>query len=292
VKSGKDRAIAEGHGAFNPGLKVTEDGRIEFPKGPSGVPAYPDLQFWDYTHRNLRDAADAAFRAGRNSEGHTLKTLSTQLRDELDRQVPSYQTARSGASSAFGAEDALEAGQKFVNAKGENADYARAWVKMKPAERELFARGFASEFADRALELRDGQNILNQAFITSPAAKERINMALGPARAMRLEAHLRTEMLADKLRGALGNSTTARQLHELGIAASGAGGGLLAGELFGNWHGEGEGHPLGAAMAIVPGSPPISSATRARRCRPRSRVRSASCCRATTRKSTCAVSRQ
>jgi hypothetical protein len=253
VKSGKDRAIAEGHGAFNPGLKVTEDGRIEFPKGPRGVPAYPDLQFWDYTHRNLRDAADAAFRAGRNSEGNTLKTLSTQLRDELDSIVPSFKTARSGAAAAFGAQDAVEAGQKFVTAKGQNADYLRALAKMKAPERELFARGFASEFADRVLELKDSQDILKQAFVSSPAARDRINMALGPERAKQLEVYLRAETLANRLRETLGNSTTARQLHELGMAGAGAGAGLLAGEGIGLLRGEGEGHMLGTALLIGAG---------------------------------------
>ena len=65
---GKDRAIAEGHGAFNPGVKVTPDGQVIFSKGKGGVPTYPNLQFWDYTKRELQDIADKASRSGENEK--------------------------------------------------------------------------------------------------------------------------------------------------------------------------------------------------------------------------------
>jgi hypothetical protein len=174
------------------------------------------------------------------------------LRNELDTQVPAYKQVREGAASFFGAQDALEAGRNFVTARGENADYQRGLAKMNPAERGLFASGFASELAGKVHELRDAQNVLNQTFLTSPAAKERVNMALGPDKAKELEVYLRAETLADRLRGALGNSTTARQLHEMGLAATG-GAGLLAGEGLEFFRGEGgsnEGHALGMALAI------------------------------------------
>ena len=217
---GQDRAIADGFGGLNQRVTFTPDGRIQF-QGRGGVPTYPDLQFWDYTYRALRDAGDAAFRQGRNSEGSAIKALSGQMRGELDNLVPSYKTARAGAAEAFGAENALEAGQKFVSAKGENADYAKAIGKFSPDERKLFGVGFASDLADRVLELRDGQNVLNQAFLQSPAAKQRIAMALGPNRSRELEAMLRAETLADRMRIALGGSTTSRQLAEMGLAAGG-----------------------------------------------------------------------
>jgi hypothetical protein len=73
-------------------------------------------------------------------------------------------------------------------------------------------------------------------------------MALGPDRAGQLEVYLRAETLADRLRTALGNSTTARQWQEMALAS---GAGLLAGEGAGFGGGEqGNGHLLGAALAI------------------------------------------
>jgi hypothetical protein len=61
--------------------------------------------------------------------------------------------------------------------------------------------------------------VLDSIFLESPAAKRKIAMALGPERADRLEALLRAETLVDKARKSLGNSTTARQLKELGMSA-------------------------------------------------------------------------
>jgi hypothetical protein len=76
VGRGNDRAVAEGFGGFRPSIKVTPDGRVEFPKGPKGIPTYPDLRFWDYTQRELKDAADAASRAGRNGPSRAYCTIS------------------------------------------------------------------------------------------------------------------------------------------------------------------------------------------------------------------------
>lgn len=244
ARTGQTRAIADGFGAYNPGLTVTDDGRLIMNNSRAGVPTYPDLQFWDYTYRNLRDSAASAFKSGQNNIGDAMSRNARSLRDELDRLVPSYKDARAGAAAAFGAEDALEAGKNFVTAKGENGTYARAIGKFNPSERELFARGFASELADRVLELRDNQDVIKQAFVSSPASRQRIGMALGPDRANQLEVYLRAEGLADRLRTALGNSTTARQLAEMGLA----GAGTLAlghGAMEGEWDAK---HALTAAL--------------------------------------------
>lgn len=234
--SGKNRAVGEGFGGFNPGVMVTPDGRIQFGKSPlTGGTTYPNLQYWDYVQRDLRDAADSV-RGKEPDKAKFLGDLHKQLTNELDKLVPSFQTARQGAWKAFQAEDALEAGKNFVHARGQNGDYAailRKIEKQNPADKELFARGFASELSDRILELRDGQNVINQSFLTSPAAKQRIAMALGSDRSAQLETYLRAEHLSDRLRQALGNSTTARQLAEMGLAGAGTlalGHGAIEGE--------------------------------------------------------------
>lgn len=217
----RDESIVSGGGAFNPKITFTPDGRMQFNKGPTGVPTYPDLQYWDQVRRELSDAAQ---RAGRGTEeARRLGRFASALNTELDKLVPSYAEARSGAAAAFGAQDALEAGRNFVTAKGRNTEYATALGKMSDPERDLFARGFASELADKIRELKGNQNVIKQAFLDSPASKQRILMALGPQRANELEMYLRAEGLADRLRGALGNSTTTRQLIESGLIA-GAGG--------------------------------------------------------------------
>lgn len=229
---GRDRAVAEGFGAFNPGVSIADDGRIAF-KGakPGGSPAFPDLQFWDYTKRELDDMAKAAARAGKTEEASTLQGLARTLRTELDAQVPSYRAAREGAASFFGAEDALDAGRKFVTQNRTLPETRRALAKMSKEERVAFAVGFASELKDAIAQAGDRTNVINKIF-GSPQAREKIRMALGPARYREFEQFVRVENTMDMLRGALGNSTTARQLQELGLAG---GAGVGIGALTGDW---------------------------------------------------------
>lgn len=218
--SGKDRAVTQGMGGFNPGVTV-ENGIVNFRRGPNGVPTYPNLQFWDATKRELDSAATVAQRQGDTSS--VAGELARSLRDELDRHVPSYSTARAGAAHFFGAQDALEAGQNFVTAKMANGDARQALARMSPTERQLFQDGFVSQFVHKINEIGDRRNVLNQ-IGGSTAARERLNIALGPQRASELEATLRVEGVMEMARGAVqGNSTTARQLVELGLAGGAAG---------------------------------------------------------------------
>jgi hypothetical protein len=215
--SGKDRAITQGLGAMRQGVTV-ENGVVRFTAGRNGAPTYPNLAFWDATKRELDDAANAAARAGRNGEAQVLGDLARTLRTELDRAVPSYQTARAGAARFFDAENALEAGQNFVGKNMTAAEARRALVQMSPQERQLFQDGFVSRFIDTLNQVGDRRNVLNQ-IAASPAAREKLNVALGPQRAAELEAGLRVEGIMDLARNAVqGNSTTARQLAELGLA--------------------------------------------------------------------------
>lgn len=220
--SGKDRAITQGLGAMRQGVTV-ENGVVKFTKGKNGVPTYPNLAFWDATKRELDDAANAASRSGRNAEASTVGDLAKSLRNELDAHVPSYADARAGASHFFGASDALEAGGNFVTAKMANGDARSALAKMSPTEKQLFQDGFVSKYVQQLNESGDRRSILNKV-AESPAARERLNIALGPQRANELEAHMRVEGIMDLSRKAIqGNSTTARQLVELGLAGGSAG---------------------------------------------------------------------
>jgi hypothetical protein len=121
------------------------------------------------------------------------------------------------AAELFKATDALDAGEKFVTSAMRNEEARRALAKMSLEERTLFSEGFASRLVAKIEESGDRRNVLNQV-ATSKAARERIEMALGPQKARELEAHLRVEGIMDLARGAMGNSTTARQLAEMGLA--------------------------------------------------------------------------
>lgn len=211
----RDESIIGGYGAMNP--RVTfNNGVLEFQRGRNGMPLYPDLQYWDLVRRELSDAAQTAGRG--TSEARRLNSFATALNTELDRMVPSYQAARQGAAGFFGAENALEAGQSFVTQNFGISETRRALSAMSPQERQLFQDGFVSRYIETLGRVGDRRNILNQ-IASSPAAREKLNLVLGRQRSAELEAGLRVEGIMNLARGSIqGNSTTARQLAELGLA--------------------------------------------------------------------------
>lgn len=217
--SGKDRAITQGVGAMRQGVTV-ENGLVNFTKGKNGVPTYPNLAFWDATKRELDDATSAAMRAGEREKAATLTQLTRSLREELDTMVPSYSAARAGAARFFGAENAIEAGQNFVGGaqKFGIPQVRRELARMSPNERQLFQDGYVSRLVETIDKTGDRRSVLNK-IQNSPAAREEIRVALGPQRAAEVEARLRVEGVMDLARPAVqGNSTTTRQLVELGLA--------------------------------------------------------------------------
>jgi hypothetical protein len=311
VSKWKDWQVADGFGAANPPIMV-KNGLIDFGNG-KGLSVFPNIQFWDYAARHIADAAEKARRSGASQEAARLGTLEKQLKTELDKLVPQYKTARQGAAKFFNAEDALEAGRSFARPSANIGEAKQALARMSPPERELFARGYASEKAD-ALErngsisnhgerqklamalgtkratvvqsisdkadmfkvFRNAENaseagkafvtapmenreaiavmgrmnaeerdqfssafaselatqieksgyrsdVLNSLFVGSPRAVQRVRIALGPEGAKEFEALVRIEGIVNQARLSLGNSTTARQLHEMGAAGAGAG---------------------------------------------------------------------
>lgn len=178
----------------------------------------PTLEFWDLVKRQIDQEINVAKRAGRNEDVGTLTEVKNTIIQKLDDAVPSYAQARAGAAGFFGAKDALDAGKKFVSVNMSSADARRALSKMSPQERQLFQDGFVSEFIGALEKVGDRRSILNK-IAASPAARDKLNVALGPVKAAELEAGLRVEGIMDLARNAIqGNSTTARQLAELGLA--------------------------------------------------------------------------
>lgn len=235
ITTGKDRAIRERAGAFNPGVHVTPDGRLVFDKGRGGVPTYPNIQYWDYVQREMRDMAEKQ-RIKNPSKASLIEGLRGDLNKILDADVPEFGAARAGAAKFFGAEDALEAGQKFVTRNADVREARRALAAMSRPERELFARGFADQLSQHLLN-NQSWGTVKRAF-TDGRAREKIEMALGPARTRELEVATRVEMMAKKTEDVLfGNSTTARQLSDVARFAKT---GLLSSG----------GHAIGGAGAI------------------------------------------
>ena len=168
------------------------------------------LAFWDQVKRALDDYAGQAIRAGRNNQAATMSEMARQLREELDRVVPLYRQARSTAARFFHAEDALEAGQNFAKGNFNWQEAEQAVSRLNTAERSLFAEGFADELVQKIQASGDRSNLLNR-IAQSDMERNRIRIALGQQRYDQLETFLRIESIFEKMRNAMGNSTTAQQ---------------------------------------------------------------------------------
>jgi hypothetical protein len=224
----QDEAVMGGYGGMNPKVSFTADGRIQFGRGPTGTPAYPDLQFWDLTRRQLSNGAQMAARAGDMEGARRFGTFAQRLNAELDSRVPSYAAARAGHATFAGAQDALEAGRNYATqGRIDNRAARTALMGMTPQERGLFQDGFVSALTDKIRSMPDRRNVAG-AIANSPAAQEQMQIALGPQRARELQAMLHLENVMNAAHGAVqGNSTTVRQLAELGLV--GTGGSILGG---------------------------------------------------------------
>jgi hypothetical protein len=204
----------------------TATGRAMQSQAANGTPT---LEFWDQVKRNLDSRYSVLSRQGDKEAAADVQAIKSALVSKLDAAVPSYATARGVAAELFKASDALDAGEKFVNSTMKNADFAKAIGKMTPEERTLFGEGFASKLIDKIGETGSRRNVINE-IMKSPAARDRVRLALGPQGLEKLDAFVSREGIMDRWRGAIqGNSTTARQLIEAGLA------GGAYGAYSGNW---------------------------------------------------------
>lgn len=221
TKRGANRAAVDGFTAVKNPFTQTADGRFALKVNQDGSVAKPTLQFWDQVKRNLDSQIGVAQRGGDNTLFADLTAVKKKLVATLDARVPEYKAARQGAAAYFGAEDAVDAGKMFAKSTRSLPEYKRGILAMKPAEREAFETGFASELIDQAKNAGDRTNVITRMF-KSQEAREKMEMAFGKARAREIEAFVRVETAMDSLRGAFGNSTTARQLIEAGVLGGGA----------------------------------------------------------------------
>lgn len=224
---GANRAAVDGFKAVTNPFTVGADGAFTLRVNPDGSRALPNLQFWDQTKRNLDSLIGKTGRSGDNALQADLTALKGALVSELDKAVPAYASARKGAAGYFDAEDSIEAGRKFATTPRSIPEARQAFEKFSKVEKDGFAIGYASELIDRIKASGDRTNVINSVF-KSQSARESMELVFGPQKMKEIEAYVRVEDIADRLRGAMGNSTTARQLIELGLGA--AGGGITTGD--------------------------------------------------------------
>src|SRR6185503_1546269 len=210
VRVWQDNAIADGFGAMNPGALV-EGGNLKFLSGK--VPAFPNLQFWDYTKRIIDDQIGEAVRAGKDQKARTLTRLVQVMRNELDTVVPEYAAAREAWAGPSAFLNAIDEGRKILAKTASADEMGAAFRALSPSEQEGFRIGAVSRII--ATLGNDPARLPDLTkYLRSPEARAKI-AAMMPsedaARAWRLR--LESEVKSSELVGrSLGNSATARRL--------------------------------------------------------------------------------
>jgi hypothetical protein len=148
------------------------------------------------------------------------KEWSRVLRDHLDVCLHIRPLAPAQRSS-LALRTALEAGQNAasVSSRMKNREIAAGLAKMSPVEKRLFQDGFVVQYVKTIRESPDRRNLIDM-INASPAARERLLMAIGPQRTNELEAFLRVEEQMQRAHVKItANSTTAEQRSDLNVGA-------------------------------------------------------------------------
>jgi Inorganic Pyrophosphatase len=196
--------------AFDP------NGRMTLRTNPDGSTVTPNLQYWDTVKKSL------------DKMGTDGQAWSRTLRDHLDDIVPQYGQARGFAANFFGERDALEAGRTLAGKRVDPSTITAAMRKMEPNEQDLFREGYASDWANRVISNISDTRDITKAMFNSPNERARALAVFGPAGMAKIQARMTLETIMNGARQAMGNSTTARQLIEAGLA-----GGALEGYMSG-----------------------------------------------------------
>jgi hypothetical protein len=213
-------AAADGLPMPKPAFRIV-DGKTVLSENPNSV-NIPSLQYWDYIKRALDKMGTP-----------TSRMFAHTIRNNLDEIVPSYKTAREAASHIKffeGAPNAYEAGRAFV-AKGQQiGPEARAKIAaMDPREQNLFRDGYLQEVVERID--KNGRLDAITRIQRSRAAREEMEAALGKQGFAKVEVMVRLHDMMERAGAAVrGNSTTARQIIEYGLASGAGGYGAFTGD--------------------------------------------------------------
>lgn len=211
VSRWQTNAIADGYGAMKPRAMV-ENGNLRFQSG--GPPAFPNIQFWDYTKQALDDTI-AATKNKQPSAARALTKIAQQLRQELDKAVPEYAAARDAWAGPSAYLDAIEEGRNILSRNMSSEEMRGAFDALTQAEKEAFRTGAISAVFSRignnAAKLPDITGVLR-----SPEMRAKIATIMPSEEAAnewmkRLDFEVGSSELT---RQSLGNSATARRLAE------------------------------------------------------------------------------
>lgn len=214
VKSAIGPALtkAENKAVLGEAPKIESPFTVDSAGNVSMEPGRPhSLEFWDNVKQAMDDKIGALKRAG-DSSWVDINKIKNKLVASLDKTVPEYAKARSGAAMMFGADNAFDAGLQFLGTRSTlNASKLKKAVEsMKPNEREVFAHGVAADMLAKIKNRKERSDISKM--FDSPEERQKISMALGPERTSQFEAFHRVENIMDRAyQAVVSNSTTAKQ---------------------------------------------------------------------------------
>lgn len=222
VKDWELNAVADGYGAMNPRATVEGGGIIKFKNG--GVPAFPNLQFWDYTKQAIDKMIAAEMKPDGTftRRGANLTKINKLLTGALDDIVPTYGQARQSWGGKSEYLNAINFGKTIKNIGAD--EWAGELAGMNDAQKEGVRIGLASELLRGA-----GNNTAELADITkffrSPEMRQKISAAMpNQEAAVKWDQALNFEINSSSLVGkSLRGSQTARRTLEAADAAKMAG---------------------------------------------------------------------
>ena len=211
IRTWQDNAIADGYGAMNPSA-VDRGGQITFGKS---IPAFPNIQFWDYTKRAIDGKIAVAQRAGEDGKVRTLTRLVNQLRGALDTAVPEYATARQQWAGPSSYLNAVEAGGDILS-RNESAEQMHAnFNELSQADRQGYREAAVSAIIGKMSS--DPAKMADMTkYLRSPAMRQKIlaimpNQQARQAWSRRLDFESKSSEMVGR---SLGNSATFRRMQE------------------------------------------------------------------------------
>ena len=252
TKEAENEAVRVGASPIRHPFKIDQNGNLSI----ADPNMKPNLAFWDIVKQNLDDKVSALYRSGEKNAGNRAKDIKNDFLSHLDDLVPDYKKARGVAADYFNASNALEAGSKAANTKVVPEEISKLMRSMRPEERDLFREGYASSWSEKIMNMPYGTNVATR-ILPGPKERRMAEIIFGVDNIAKIETRVDLERIMNGTRAALGNSTTARQLIEAGLAGGvGAGIGYEGG---GGW-GAAAGAVSGAAGARHQAGKAISKA--------------------------------
>lgn len=176
----------------------------------------------------LYDAAKKILdRMGWKEGDDVAKALAKRLRETVDKNIPEYAGARKLAQAMKQKQESVDIGA--LGAKGGAIPWNYQAMVSGASDPRFVAQGYTTAMMDRVANRKAGQMPLDMITGTK-AGKEALRSALGKDADAVLKQIAAERQFLSFDRSLTGNSTTARQLAELGmITGAGAGAGYMAG---------------------------------------------------------------